>query len=148
MTKTTNQDWELILETSRLMHDFCTKEHASDPRIISIAQGRILQLLLTSDRSVSLKELATDLNLTPPTTSTTVDSMVKQGLLCRVANKNDRRAVNISLTKNGREIQKRHEKFFVELIENSLSDISSEQRQAFHNVLQNIHDKLNSKLEK
>ncbi len=148
MTKKTDQNWELILETSRLMHDFCTKEHDADPRIISIAQGRILQFLLNTNDSVSLKELAADLNLTPATTSTTVNSMVKQGLLCRVVDENDRRAVNISLTKSGRQIQKRHEKFFVELIEKTLSDIPPEQKQNFHDVLQSIHDKLNHKFEK
>ena len=52
-------------------------------------------------KKITLKELASTIMLDTSTTSRTVDSLVKKGLVHRVPSEIDRRSIDISLTETG-----------------------------------------------
>ena len=50
---------------------------------------------------ISLKELATKLNIDVSTTSRTVEGLVKKGLALRISSESDRRYISITLSESG-----------------------------------------------
>ena len=87
--------------------------HADSPdlrkvHVLTVRQGAALtQLrLLTTDvpQGISLKQLATRLQMTVPATSLLVESMVSTGFFERRPNPNDRRSVCIKLSPKGHEV--------------------------------------------
>ncbi len=67
---------------------------------ISISQCHALVEIGRSD-ALTLKELASIIMLDASTTSRTVDSLVKKGLVNRTPSESDRRSINITLTDKG-----------------------------------------------
>jgi DNA-binding MarR family transcriptional regulator len=86
---------------------------------VSLAQCHTL-LELHSAEPISLTVLANRFALDPSTLSRTVEGMVRSGLLVRIADPDDRRAIRIGLTPNGRkaadEIHRRCDEFYASLL--------------------------------
>jgi DNA-binding MarR family transcriptional regulator len=86
---------------------------------VSLAQCHTL-LELQSAEPISLTDLANRFALDQSTLSRTVEGMVRSGLLARIANPNDRRAIRIGLTPKGRkaaeEIHQRCDAFYASLL--------------------------------
>lgn len=70
---------------------------------ITVAQCHALLEIGSSDR-IALNDLASALNLDTSTISRTIDNMVRDGLVKRKANPDDRRYVDLSLTYAGQKI--------------------------------------------
>ena len=70
---------------------------------ITLAQCHTL-LELDSHRTITLNELSDKLYLDKSTVSRTVDSLVKMGMVNRIIPEENRRQVNISLTRSGKDI--------------------------------------------
>jgi len=66
------------------------------------ATQRVALIETVDAEPVRLQDLAERLGVSPPTTSRAVDALVEHGLLERVPDPEDRRAVRISLTERGR----------------------------------------------
>lgn len=90
---------ELRKETQTLL------EEKSKLYNISVTQLLILDVL-NKQEACSLHELATKVNLSPSTTSETVEKMVQMSYLNRQQNEKNRRTVDISLTEEGKSILK------------------------------------------
>jgi DNA-binding MarR family transcriptional regulator len=69
---------------------------------VTIPQFRILVRL--SKSTTSNAKLADDIGVSPPTMSRMIDPLVRKKMVKRVADYNDRRQVNLSLTEKGSEI--------------------------------------------
>jgi DNA-binding MarR family transcriptional regulator len=67
---------------------------------LTISQYRVLALLSGGDERAS--RLAAKLAVTKPTVTSVIDSLVERGYVTRVASPDDRRAVTISITPQGR----------------------------------------------
>ncbi len=77
---------------------------------VSLVQCHTL-LELASQKKTSLKELAEALELDKSTVSRSIDLMVKQGLVKREIDDNNRRFVQLSLTRKGKETGKQINQF-------------------------------------
>ena len=124
-------------------------------KIAKVTLGQLRALKAVSSLSESadqqgimLKTLAAKINLTPGAASIIVDSLVKMKLLDRIQDENDRRAVKIRLSPNGREIFDRHFKYFISTMEELIKDIPEEELAIFTKVLSRIQDGINEILEK
>lgn len=69
------------------------------------AQGRILYVLWHKD-GIALRELADKTGLAQTTLTSMVDRMEKAGLVCRVADKNDRRKTLLALTEKAKNLER------------------------------------------
>ncbi|PYC81766.1 MarR family transcriptional regulator [Streptomyces tateyamensis] len=82
--------------------------HRLEPHGLTPAQGRALRVLAHADRcespgrAIRLNELAERLNIAPRSATTVVDALEQAGLVARVPDPADRRAVGLRLTAAGR----------------------------------------------
>lgn len=76
---------------------------AAQERGLTPTQGRILALVRSRGRAgLRLAEIAAETGVTPPTASDAVASLVDKGLVEKRATANDRRAISVTLTREGR----------------------------------------------
>jgi len=82
--------------------------HALEIRLsrhdVTISMWFFLRLLWEGDGRTQ-KELAEELGLSQPTTVSAMDTLEKRGLIRRVRNTDDRRKVNIHLTRSGKQLK-------------------------------------------
>lgn len=136
--------WHLIFrigETMRNIHQRDTPK----PELpeVSIPQLRVMScVILNDDKSLRLKDIADELGITPGGVSQIVESLVKTGALERTADKDDRRAVNITLSKHGRETIQEADLYFSRLSQKLLSTIPPEKQKIFLEVLETMMDSL------
>ncbi len=109
---------------------------------VTLPQLKLLRASAKNPGGGRQKDLAAELKLTPSTVSTTIDLMVKQGLLKRAAATDDRRAVTIRLTQKGRRCLENHISFWNSLMENLLCDIPAAEQDQFITVFEKINANL------
>ncbi|MBR4255299.1 MAG: MarR family transcriptional regulator [Lentisphaeria bacterium] len=111
---------------------------------ISVRENRILSLIcmITEEKpeGIALKELAAAMKLAPATVSELVDDLVNKDLLVRVQNPNDRRAIQISLSKYGRKLVDDSLRSIDDLCEKLLSGLSPAEQSALIGGLSKIAD--------
>ena len=111
---------------------------------ISLRENRILSLIcmMTEEKpeGIALKELAAAMKLAPATVSELVDDLVNKDLLVRVQNPNDRRAIQISLSKYGRKLVDDSLRSIDDLCEKLLSGLSPAEQSALIGGLSKIAD--------
>ncbi|GAA1991875.1 MarR family winged helix-turn-helix transcriptional regulator [Kitasatospora viridis] len=96
---------ELTRAMKRIRH---RTVHRLEPYGLTPGQGRALRVLAHADRcetpgrAIRLSELADRLNIAPRSATTVVDSLEQGGLVERVPDPVDRRAVGLLLTADGR----------------------------------------------
>lgn len=131
-----------IGETMRNIH----QRNTLKPNLpeISISQLRVLSCIVFSDDKVlRLKDIADELGITPGGVSQLVETLVKVGALERTADKDDRRAINITLSKYGREAKREADIYFNRLSQQLLSSVPPEKQKVFLEVLETMMGSLN-----
>ncbi len=103
----------------RLMRTIGMLAHGADSNIASMTQFHIMKRL--SRRPYLVSELAHSLQLSVPTVSVAVDSLVRRGLVEREEAAHDRRAIVLRLTPDGQRscaaVQERAHAVFLRIIE-------------------------------
>jgi DNA-binding MarR family transcriptional regulator len=108
---------------------------------ITLSSWYFLRLLWERD-GLSQKELSDELGLTQPTTVTAMDNLEALGLIERRRNAEDRRKVNIFLTKKGRQLEEKLVKYAAEVNKAALRDISAEEFRQLWDMLERINASL------
>ncbi len=90
----------------------------------------------------TMSEIAHDLHLTVGTLTTSINNLVKKGLVDRFKDERDRRLVYIGLTGQGRVLFRLHDKFHNNIIRESSSHLSIEEQIAFVKTLEKIYSQL------
>ncbi len=127
----------------RLMRLLAISSGLKEPgQPLSATQFRILKRLAVRPRLGSA--LAHELNVTPPTVSAAIDSLVRRGLVERGEAEDDRRAVPLRITASGiRSFQETQERALATL--QSIADqIDPEERRCLAIGLKAIADTLNA----
>jgi DNA-binding MarR family transcriptional regulator len=94
---------DAVLATCRLLVALSAQSMAVVADLVDPTQVRVL--VITASRGpISLGELAEAASLTPSTASRLCDRMVARGLLDRSDDPTNRRALNLTLTKDGRSV--------------------------------------------
>jgi DNA-binding MarR family transcriptional regulator len=109
---------------------------------ITMAKMRVVSTVFRhSPRSIMLKDLAQELDVTPSAVSQTVDALVKDGMIERHRDENDRRAVAIRASKKAESFKRRYDRESGELMEQFLRDVPDEDRSTFVRVLEIVHER-------
>ncbi len=104
---------------------------------VTLARLRIMGCLFEHDgKSLMLKEIAEKFNFTPGAVSQTIDALVKEELVERLASPTDRRAVCIRLTRKGEEIRNRLDSGFTGSMEKLVQELPKEKLENFLEVLE------------
>jgi DNA-binding MarR family transcriptional regulator len=84
----------------------------------------VLFFLAKNKKSASIKEISSSLNVTPAAISQVADALVEKGLLKRDEDKNDRRILNITLSKKAHELFSKLKKDYFKSLESVFKNLS------------------------
>ena len=103
---------------------------------ITMTQVQIIGCVLFSpEQSVRIRDISEELGITPGGISQQVETLVQMGLLERKTDAKDRRAVCITLSEKGKEINLWLDQFLSSLFQKLLADVPEEKRRIFAEVL-------------
>ena len=136
--------WKKLLETTEKIRNYqsraISKGKAPD---ITMTQMQIMGCVLFSpEKSVRVRDISEELGITPGGISQQVDTLVKMGLLERKPDEKDRRAVCITLSEKGEEINQWVDQFLTNLFQKLLADVPEEKRYVFAEVLDSMYQTL------
>ena len=93
----------------------------------------------------TMSEVANDLGITVGTLTTAINKLIKKEYVERRRIEEDRRVVLVKLTEKGRDAYKLHERFHLEMIEETIDLLSEDEERVLVNSLEKItqffHDK-------
>lgn len=126
----------LMFKVAQRLREYATLLADSNHEHITVAQERVLAVLFSHfPHGAKVKDIAKELSLSPATTSQTIDSLVKEGLLDRVQSQEDRRAVIIQPTEKCARIKQVNSKRFAVLFAEALSKNSQDEIDCMGNML-------------
>jgi DNA-binding MarR family transcriptional regulator len=87
----------------------------------------------------SMSEVAADLGITVGTLTTAVNRLINKGYLDRKRIEEDRRVVQIQLTKKGKLAYRIHEKFHVDMVKQTMHDLSESEEEVLITSLEKLN---------
>jgi MarR family transcriptional regulator, organic hydroperoxide resistance regulator len=112
------------------------KENFSKQKVDGISLAQIKTLgFIEKKKNPTMKEVADELGITPPSATVLVDSFVLHGLVKRVYNTDDRRTIKLALTIKGKNYLNEHFKNMAQKMENLLSHLNKNQINNFKEIL-------------
>ncbi len=129
----------LIATSHRLQRVFNTRL-SSQTRAVSLSGPR-LRLLLAVEEVGRLRmgDLAEDLGITARTVTTLVDALEREGLLVRLPDPTDRRAILLELTEKARTQFEQVRSLQMELGEELVAPLDTQQRRQFLDLLSRLN---------
>ncbi len=129
--------WKLLFRVTDALRNQSQKKSPDPTKKITLARLRIMGCLFEHNgKPLMLKEIAEKFNFTPGAVSQTIDSLVKEGMVERLASPTDRRAVCIRLTCEGEEIRNHLDRSFTGSMEKLVAEIPKEKLESFLEVLE------------
>lgn len=112
------------------------------PGQLTLAQARVAAVIFSQPpEGIMLKEIATELNLTPSAVSQTVDWLVKEDIVERCPSPTDRRTVVIRPTARGEELRREHNRKISEIMSLCCAGIAPEDATVFQKVLNQLQSR-------
>ena len=110
---------------------------------ITMTQVQIIGCVLFSpEQSVRIRDISEEIGITPGGISQQVETLVQMGLLDRKTDSRDRRAVCITLSRKGEEINQKLDRFFSSLFQRLLAGVPEEKCRIFVEVLDAMSESL------
>lgn len=92
----------------------------------------------------TMSEIAKTLHITVGTATTSINNLVKKEYVKRSKDENDRRLVYVELTSKGRMLYRLHEKFHINMIENTVKNLDTVEQKNLMISLQKLSEFLQS----
>lgn len=93
------------------------------------------------------RELSLVVGTMEPTTLTAINSMERNGLVRRVKNRDDRRKINIFLTRRGKALRAELMPLAKEVVNDAVAGLSPQERSMFLGYLKTVQDNLLARIE-
>lgn len=106
------------------------------------SQHMLLMHLVHHDEVTSQRELASQLEISPPAIAVVLKRLEKDGYIERTANQNDSRYNRISVTDKGRELAERTHKTFRSIDLQMFDGLSRNELTVFSECLEKMHENL------
>jgi DNA-binding MarR family transcriptional regulator len=99
-------------------------------------------LLLKEARggTLSMGQIARELAVSLPTTSSLVDRLHREGLVARVVNDRDRRVVLVRLTREGRTVIQRMLRLLTDLLRRLLADLTEAEQETLAQAVERVFE--------
>ena len=136
--------WKKLFQTTEMIRNYQTRaiRKGRHPEV-TMTQVQIIGCVLFSpEQSVRIRDISEEIGITPGGISQQVDTLVKMGLLERKPDEKDRRAVCITLSEKGNEINQWVDQFLSNLFQKLLADVPEEKRNVFAEVLDSMYQTL------
>jgi len=135
MPRSSNNDdlITLIFTTTSIVR----KQNAGCVAPLSLVQLKILSMLATH-RSLTMKEIADLLYITPPSATALVNHLVKDKTAERIIDKKDRRLVRLKITPKGKRFLKKQRKEAAKRMNKILSNLNNKEKGELKKILNKI----------
>lgn len=136
MSKTLTDDLiSLIFNTGQVLREKArSNDHLNDCSFVHL---RTL-LYIKEQKEISMRDLAHFLHITPPSTTSLINSLVRKGFVKRTSSKDDRRSITLQITNSGLELLKNNLKRAASIIEVALNKLSKKEKMLFISILKKI----------
>ena len=132
---TTKELIPLIFTLNRMVRDQVAGHGRMDA--LSLVQLKILSIVQEKG-APTMKEIASALFITLPSTTSAIDRLVRDGQLNRIADENDRRVVRLEITDRGRSVYNKHYKDVSQRMDQILMQLSTQEMNDFAGILSKI----------
>ena len=116
-----------------------------EPHGVTLGMWYYLRVLWDHD-GLTQRELSRFIGTMEPTTLSAIAAMEKQGFVRRVRNAEDKRKINVYLTRKGRELGERLLPLAIEVVETATRSLSRAERDSLVRMLHTIQRDLQSDL--
>ena len=89
-------------------------------------------------KETNMKDLANYLHITPPSTTSLINSLVAKGFITRLNDETDRRLIQLKITSSGLELLKDNLKRVTKAMEENINKLSANEKKEFINILNKI----------
>ena len=146
--RTPQMSWELLFQITDLLRVLGAPGNTVNNKKITLGKIRVISYLFANmDQPPMLKDIAEVFGLTPGAVSQTIDSLVEDGIVRRVQSSEDRRAIHISLTKQGIALKRRHDNYFTDYMDHFFRSVDPKKQQIFLEVLEQMVETLQPEVE-
>lgn len=104
---------------------------------ITFSQVKTLHFI-EGKKNLTMKELADELNITPPSVTSLIDPFVLHGLVKRVYDPSDRRIVRLALTAKGKTYLTEHYKTMKQKMEKLVANLNQQQIDNLKEILETL----------
>jgi len=136
-------------DAAEIINDYLMRMAENLPLIdrFTLNNGRITSLTVTELHTIALvgrlgsprmSELAQRGHVTRGTITFMIDKLAKKGYVKRTRGKTDRRVVRVSLTARGRKVNKLHEEFHRNIIDNIMGLLTASERRHLGTLVKKI----------
>jgi len=108
-------------------------EEITIPQIVSLS-------LIESSKHLRMKDIAKGLSITLPAATGMIERLYKMGMVKRLADENDRRVINILLTKKGKDILKKIQLKKKQMFKSIFSKLSEKDRSDYIRIVKEIRN--------
>lgn len=98
---------------------------------------------LMNNGSSSISDIASSLCISKPNMTPIIDKLIKEDLVCRQEDFNDRRIIRIQLTQKAYEIAHAHEKSLKNILLDKISNLDSEDLSNMGDLIVNLNSIIN-----
>jgi len=112
-----------------------------EPHGVTLGMWYFLRALWETD-GLTQRELSTIVGTMEPTTLTAIKAMERDGIVTRVRNEDDRRKINIHLTKRGRELKKELLPLAREVVSTAVLNFAPDDQDTLLRLLNTIQNNL------
>lgn len=140
--------WTLILQTSDLIKNYAATMGNTAVDRITLAQQSVLSVVYSHHGGgVRVKDIAEELHLTPGAVSQTVEALVREGIVERVTDDHDRRAVLIRPSEKGRKIKEMASTHIGQIMRDVLAEVDDGDIEGFIKVINLVMEKVHERYE-
>ena len=136
--------WKKLFQTTEMIRNYqCKAFSKGRTPEVTMTQVQIIGCVLFSpEQSVRVRDISEELGITPGGISQQVETLVRMGLLERKPDEKDRRAVCITLSERGKEINRKLDSFFSSLFQRLLAGVPDEKYRSFVEVLDTMAESM------
>jgi DNA-binding MarR family transcriptional regulator len=140
--ETTSETVDLLIDLSRVIRALMQLTGGPEDAPAMTPTQRIALFELVDAAPLRLTDLADRMGVSPPTASRSVDALHDLGLVERVEDPDDRRALNIDLTRAGRKMVVAHKRRARKAFAPAAEALSAEERETLSRLLIRMADAL------
>ncbi len=133
--KTIEQIISLFFTTSRLIYK--QSKEKDHPDFFSFLQLETLGYV-KDNKNPLMKEVASFLSITPPSATPLINKLAKLGMLERCSDKNDRRAIRLSITSKGQKMLEKEIKKISIQMQKTLVILDHKEQKNLAEILQKV----------
>ncbi|WPX08665.1 MarR family winged helix-turn-helix transcriptional regulator [Anaerocellum danielii] len=135
--------YEILRTIRRKLNNRLKSEELFDcHESLTFAEQQVIMVLSENSQPMTMKDIASELGISPSTLTGIVDKLVEKGIVKREPDPQDRRKIQVFLTEEGKNIVEKVNEFRTRVLEPILKNLSPEEINLLKKIIQKINEVL------